>query len=300
MLTPLSDCRKAEGKAAATSELPPEYLTSPLSQQSQVSGCPLGDLVMLACSFIPLVTAASSFCLQLPPKRDETALQEEEELQLAIALSQSEAEEKERMVCTLLGIWACFFATQLVAGWLIQRSLDGPRVDFFSLLQRQKTSYSMYPKAEPTPVTSSAPPAGTLYSPPVVRSWAAEHKVAGHRPVPQPSSALFGSDWIPVLRKTLPPSVFFVQKVCAQLAHRCLCCWHEARVAACSSAVCAWWKEVAAPLSVLVLSAGGCARARSGQDSCVGASVFLFLLMGFPLFLHRIPLLPWLRTLTLR
>lgn len=34
----------------------------------------------------------------MPPKRDETALQEEEELQLAIALSQSEAEEKERMV----------------------------------------------------------------------------------------------------------------------------------------------------------------------------------------------------------
>ncbi|NXE30451.1 HGS kinase, partial [Ardeotis kori] len=92
--------KKAEGKAAATSELPPEYLTSPLSQQSQ-----------------------------LPPKRDETALQEEEELQLAIALSQSEAEEKERM--------------------------------------RQKTTYAMYPKAEPTPVTSSAPPVSTLYSPPV-------------------------------------------------------------------------------------------------------------------------------------
>ncbi|NXU60006.1 HGS kinase, partial [Turnix velox] len=92
--------KKTEGKTAATSELPPEYLTSPLSQQSQ-----------------------------LPPKRDETALQEEEELQLAIALSQSEAEEKERM--------------------------------------RQKTTYSMYPKAEPTPVTSSAPPVSTLYSPPV-------------------------------------------------------------------------------------------------------------------------------------
>uniref|UniRef100_A0A672Z9D3 Hepatocyte growth factor-regulated tyrosine kinase substrate n=1 Tax=Sphaeramia orbicularis TaxID=375764 RepID=A0A672Z9D3_9TELE len=66
--------KKAEGKApsAGTAELPPEYLTSPLSQQSQ-----------------------------MPPKRDEAALQEEEELQLAIALSQSEAEEKERMVrCT--------------------------------------------------------------------------------------------------------------------------------------------------------------------------------------------------------
>lgn len=91
--------RKAEGKAPSSSstDLPPEYLTSPLSQQSQ-----------------------------MPPKRDEAALQEEEELQLAIALSQSEAEEKERM--------------------------------------RQKTSYSMYPKADPPPVTSSAPPVSTLYT----------------------------------------------------------------------------------------------------------------------------------------
>uniref|UniRef100_A0A8C4GGU6 Hepatocyte growth factor-regulated tyrosine kinase substrate n=1 Tax=Dicentrarchus labrax TaxID=13489 RepID=A0A8C4GGU6_DICLA len=94
--------KKAEGKAppAGPAELPPEYLTSPLSQQSQ-----------------------------MPPKRDEAALQEEEELQLAIALSQSEAEEKERM--------------------------------------RQKNSYSMYPKADPTPVTSSAPPVSTLYTSPV-------------------------------------------------------------------------------------------------------------------------------------
>ncbi|XP_018089683.1 hepatocyte growth factor-regulated tyrosine kinase substrate L homeolog isoform X1 [Xenopus laevis] len=89
--------KKGEGKSASGPELPPEYLTSPLSQQAQT-----------------------------PPKRDETALQEEEELQLAIALSQSEAEEKERM--------------------------------------RQKTTYSMYPKADPTPVTSSAPPVTTLYS----------------------------------------------------------------------------------------------------------------------------------------
>ncbi|XP_014855908.1 PREDICTED: hepatocyte growth factor-regulated tyrosine kinase substrate isoform X3 [Poecilia mexicana] len=97
--------KKAEGKAPSSSsssstDLPPEYLTSPLSQQSQ-----------------------------MPPKRDEAALQEEEELQLAIALSQSEAEEKERM--------------------------------------RQKNSYSMYPKADPTPVTSSAPPVSTLYTSPV-------------------------------------------------------------------------------------------------------------------------------------
>lgn len=92
--------KKAEGKAASTTELPPEYLTSPLSQQSQ-----------------------------LPPKRDETALQEEEELQLALALSQSEAEEKERM--------------------------------------RQKSTYTAHPKSEPTPLASSAPPAGSLYSSPV-------------------------------------------------------------------------------------------------------------------------------------
>ncbi|XP_069511364.1 hepatocyte growth factor-regulated tyrosine kinase substrate isoform X3 [Ambystoma mexicanum] len=59
--------KKVDGKPVSGSELPPEYLTSPLSQQSQT-----------------------------PPKRDEAALQEEEELQLAIALSQSEAEEKER------------------------------------------------------------------------------------------------------------------------------------------------------------------------------------------------------------
>ncbi|XP_012511887.1 PREDICTED: hepatocyte growth factor-regulated tyrosine kinase substrate isoform X2 [Propithecus coquereli] len=92
--------KKAEGKATSTSELPPEYLTSPLSQQSQ-----------------------------LPPKRDETALQEEEELQLALALSQSEAEEKERL--------------------------------------RQKSTYPVYPKADPTPTASSAPPASSLYSSPV-------------------------------------------------------------------------------------------------------------------------------------
>ncbi|XP_036400578.1 hepatocyte growth factor-regulated tyrosine kinase substrate-like isoform X3 [Megalops cyprinoides] len=100
--------KKAEGKPAGAgpAELPPEYLTSPLSQQSQV------------------VVEGT-----MPPKRDEAALQEEEELQLAIALSQSEAEEKERM--------------------------------------RQKTSYALYPKAEPTPVTSSAPPVSSLYSSPV-------------------------------------------------------------------------------------------------------------------------------------
>uniref|UniRef100_H3CYK9 Hepatocyte growth factor-regulated tyrosine kinase substrate n=1 Tax=Tetraodon nigroviridis TaxID=99883 RepID=H3CYK9_TETNG len=95
--------KKAESKAPASgsAELPPEYLTSPLSQQSQMHS----------------------------PRGDEAALQEEEELQLAIALSQSEAEEKERM--------------------------------------RQKNSYSVYPKTDPTPVTSSAPPVSTLYTPPL-------------------------------------------------------------------------------------------------------------------------------------
>ncbi|XP_077475869.1 hepatocyte growth factor-regulated tyrosine kinase substrate isoform X2 [Stigmatopora argus] len=99
--------RKAEGKPTPTTaaELPPEYLTSPLSQQSQVNAT------------------------LMPPKRDESALQEEEELQLAIALSQSEAEEKERM--------------------------------------RQKNSYGVYPKADPVPITSSAPPVSTLYTSPV-------------------------------------------------------------------------------------------------------------------------------------
>uniref|UniRef100_A0A8C9VR49 Hepatocyte growth factor-regulated tyrosine kinase substrate n=1 Tax=Scleropages formosus TaxID=113540 RepID=A0A8C9VR49_SCLFO len=98
---------KGEGKAppGGSADLPPEYLTSPLSQQSQ-----------------------------MPPKKDEAALQEEEELQLAIALSQSEADEKERM--------------------------------------RQKTSYSVYPKADPTPVASSAPPVSTLYSSPLQNSSA--------------------------------------------------------------------------------------------------------------------------------
>ncbi|OBS83010.1 hypothetical protein A6R68_22991 [Neotoma lepida] len=119
--------KKAEGKAASTTELPPEYLTSPLSQQSQVRG-PSSSPEHLFTSSLGL-TSLHPFCPQLPPKRDETALQEEEELQLALALSQSEAEEKERM--------------------------------------RQKSTYTAHPKAEPTPLASSAPPAGSLYSSPV-------------------------------------------------------------------------------------------------------------------------------------
>ncbi|XP_029454964.1 hepatocyte growth factor-regulated tyrosine kinase substrate isoform X3 [Rhinatrema bivittatum] len=110
--------KAADGKPASGAELPPEYLTSPLSQQSQA-----GEEERGAAG-----TEAQS-SRKLPPKRDEAALQEEEELQLAIALSQSEAEEKERV--------------------------------------RQKTTYSVYPKTDPIPVTSSAPPASTLYSSPV-------------------------------------------------------------------------------------------------------------------------------------
>lgn len=55
--------------------------------------CPLSSP---ACCFV--LTTSCCSAPQMPPKRDEAALQEEEELQLAIALSQSEAEEKERMV----------------------------------------------------------------------------------------------------------------------------------------------------------------------------------------------------------
>lgn len=107
--------KKGEGKSATSGELPPEYLTSPLSQQSQIK-------TEAAVS----VNEQRERDFTTPPKRDESALQEEEELQLAIALSQSEAEEKERM--------------------------------------RQKNTYGVYPKADPTPVTSSAPPASTLYA----------------------------------------------------------------------------------------------------------------------------------------
>ncbi|XP_041434005.1 hepatocyte growth factor-regulated tyrosine kinase substrate-like [Xenopus laevis] len=109
--------KKGEGKSASGPELPPEYLTSPLSQQSQI-----------------------------PPKRDEAAMQEEEELQPAIALSQSEAEEKDRMISvSMLGLR---LESELGIG------SKGAR--------RQTPTYSMYPKADPTPLTSSAPP--TLYS----------------------------------------------------------------------------------------------------------------------------------------
>lgn len=38
-------------------------------------------------------------------------------------------------------------------------------------MQRHKSSYPVYPKADPTPVTSSAPPVSTLYSSPVVSIW---------------------------------------------------------------------------------------------------------------------------------
>nr|XP_033817940.1 hepatocyte growth factor-regulated tyrosine kinase substrate isoform X2 [Geotrypetes seraphini] len=112
--------KAADGKPVSGAELPPEYLTSPLSQQSQTQA---GEEERGTAG------TETQSSRKLPPKRDEAALQEEEELQLAIALSQSEAEEKERM--------------------------------------RQKTTYSVYPKTDPIPVTSSAPPVSTLYSSPV-------------------------------------------------------------------------------------------------------------------------------------
>lgn len=54
-------------KSDESTDLPAEYLASPLSKQSQVA----------------------------PPKKTEAEIKEEEELQLALAISQSEAEEKE-------------------------------------------------------------------------------------------------------------------------------------------------------------------------------------------------------------
>ena len=97
----------------------------------------------------------------MPPKRDETALQEEEELQLAIALSQSEAEEKERMVgCTV----EILIEYSMPSYWgKVSETL------LYGHLQKHKNSYSVYPKADPTPVTSSAPPVSTLYTSPMVR-----------------------------------------------------------------------------------------------------------------------------------
>lgn len=97
----------------------------------------------------------------MPPKRDEAALQEEEELQLAIALSQSEAEEKERMVG-----YTAEFTLLIFFSLITERNSHNA----FCLLQRQKNSYSVYPKTDPTPVTSSAPPVSTLYTSPVVRA----------------------------------------------------------------------------------------------------------------------------------
>lgn len=93
----------------------------------------------------------------MPPKRDEAALQEEEELQLAIALSQSEAEEKERMVGHTPEKFLLFYSVDK----------NDKCLRLFS--QRHKNSYPVYPKTDPTPVTSSAPPVSTLYTSPVVK-----------------------------------------------------------------------------------------------------------------------------------
>uniref|UniRef100_A0A8C2ZPT4 Hepatocyte growth factor-regulated tyrosine kinase substrate n=1 Tax=Cyclopterus lumpus TaxID=8103 RepID=A0A8C2ZPT4_CYCLU len=98
--------KKAEGKAPTPGpvELPPEYLTSPLSQQSQV--------------------------------------------------------ERGR------GEGACGGFTQLKLCFVFVLERDSDAC-LYVFLQRHKNSYSMYPKADPTPVTSSAPPVSTLYTSPV-------------------------------------------------------------------------------------------------------------------------------------
>lgn len=59
------------------------------------------------------------------------------------------------------GSWLAVQVQELVKHFYIVLPLAFP-------LQRQKSTYSTYPKAEPTPVTSSAPPVNTLYSSPVV------------------------------------------------------------------------------------------------------------------------------------
>lgn len=118
---------------------------------------------------------------QLPPKRDETALQEEEELQLALALSQSEAEEKERMVSRSGAPLVRGRRGRGAPGCLGKAEENGvgpcARGPFLSLPQRQKSAYAAatYPKAEPAPVASSAPPASSLYSSPVVSACMLGH-----------------------------------------------------------------------------------------------------------------------------
>eukprot|EP00069_Balaena_mysticetus_P017911 bmy_02259T0 len=105
--------KKAEGKAASTTELPPEYLTSPLSQQSQ----------------------------------------------------------------------------------------------------RQKSAYAAYPKAEPTPVASSAPPASSLYSSPVLARylnrnyWEKKQEEARKSPTPSAPVPLTEPATQPGEGHTVPASV---------------------------------------------------------------------------------------------
>lgn len=71
------------------------------------------------------------------------------------------------------------------------------------LPQRQKSAYTAYPKAEPTPVASSAPPASSLYSSPVVSlpfssapmAWTPFMWGGGQATVPQQGcSSLLGRD----------------------------------------------------------------------------------------------------------
>lgn len=117
---------------------------------------------------LPLLSTSGPLLPQMPPKRDETALQEEEELQLAIALSQSEAEEKERMVREIVIFFSLPSCSMTVE--CFYRANSATKGGYSPVCtQRQKNSFSVYPKTDPTPVTSSAPPVNTLYSSPVVR-----------------------------------------------------------------------------------------------------------------------------------
>lgn len=79
---------RARPTASSDSDLPAEYLTSSLAQQSQVGNVGIKKNDSSANN--------DNHTQQGPPRRTEQELQEEEELQLAIALSQSEAEQQKK------------------------------------------------------------------------------------------------------------------------------------------------------------------------------------------------------------
>lgn len=61
--------------------------------------------------------------------------------------------------------WGLWGGWRLLSPWPVPHAL---LILFLLLPQRQKSTYTAHPKAEPTPMASSAPPAGGLYSSPVV------------------------------------------------------------------------------------------------------------------------------------